>query len=280
MNQLKKHYELLDSGDGYRLECFGDNIVARPESIAIWKPQKPIKSWQYNAIAVQQERGKVSWQIKKSFKEPWIINCGSFSMQLKLSTTKNIGIFPEQATNWLWMQELIKKVKREISVLNLFAYTGGATLACAAAGANVCHVDAAQSVVTQAKQNQILSGLQDKPIRWIIDDCIKFVEREIKRGVRYDAIIMDPPAFGRGKDGNVFKFEEHVPLLLERCSKLLSDKSAFFLLNSYSMNYSPLVVENLMRQAFPFYTIESGELDIQETKRGYFLPCGVYARFE
>jgi len=271
-------YKLLDSGDGYRLERFGNNIIARPESIAIWQPQTPIAAWRYAAQAIQQERGHVSWQINKPFIEPWIMHSNSFSLQLKLSTTKNIGVFPEQASNWQWMQTLIGNAERKISVLNLFAYTGGATLAAAAAGATVCHVDAAQSVVSAAKENQRLSGLGDAPIRWIVDDCIKFVQREIKRGVRYDAIIMDPPAFGRGKDGVMFNFNTHVPMLLQLCKQLLSDKPLFFLLNAYSMGYSPFVVKNLMSDLFSDVTIEADELLLTEHKRGYILPCGVYGR--
>jgi len=272
-------YELLDSGHGYRLERFGDKVVARPESIAIWNSQKNVQHWPVDAVANLTEQGKVEWEQKGKFSD-WTIDCGSFGMKLHLSETKNIGIFPEQYQNWQWISKVIKDSKKELNVLNLFGYTGGATLAAAAAGAKVCHVDSAKSVINLAKENQIISRLENKPIRWIVDDCKKFVQREVKRGVKYDAIIMDPPAFGKGIDGQIFKFEIDVPYLLKLCRNLMSDDFKFLILNSYSMGYMPSVVHNLLKDVFPKESIESGSLELEETnKRNYRLPCGIYARF-
>lgn len=270
-------YELLDSGNGVRVERFGTNVIARPESICIWK-RSPEK-YRTTATATLKTASTVEWQKTKHFDENWIVDCQFFNMHLYLSGTKNIGIFPEQIQNWQWISQKIKKANRSVSVLNLFGYTGGATLAAASAGAKVCHVDASKSVIDMAKKNQKLSGLEAAPIRWIMDDCIKFVQREVKRGARYDAIILDPPAYGRDKDGNVFKFEQHVPYLLELCKQILAEKPLFLLLNGYSMNYSHFVLANLLKQTFTEERIESGELCIKEQGRNIILPCGIYARF-
>lgn len=273
---LRFDYQLLDSGSGYKLERFGKKIIARPESVAIWQPQSPIENWRYDAYATLKAGGKVSWTSKGS--SSWTIESGLFTMQLALSETKNIGIFPEQYANWQWLEATIRgKKEQPPSVLNLFGYTGAATLVAAASGAKVCHVDAAQSIVTVAKENQRLSGLEDASIRWIVDDCIKFVQREIKRGSRYDGIILDPPAFGRGKQGEIFKFESHVPYLLGLCRTLLKP-DGFLLLNCYAMGYTPPVVYNLLASLFPDHSIESGELMVQEQGRGFYLPAGIYAR--
>lgn len=274
----KFDYALLDSGNGYRLERFGDKIVARPESVAIWRSQKNHTKWQFDARADLKTQGKVDWS-KKGTIDNWIIDCGAFNMKLQLSETRNIGIFPEQYQNWQWTTDIIKNSSKQLNILNLFGYTGAATLAAAAAGAKVCHVDAAQSMVAVAQENQRISDLQDKPIRWIVDDCIKFVQREIKRGVMYDGIIMDPPAFGRGKNGELFKFEEHVPYLLDLCKQIMTPDFKFLLLNCYAMGYTPSVVANLLKDVFPKDQIQAGELELIEVGRGYALPCGIYAKF-
>ena len=200
-------------------------------------------------------------------------------MQLRATISKNLGIFPEQSAHWLWFSKLIASAKKQPNVLNLFAYTGAATLCAAAAGAKVCHVDAAQSAVTWANKNQELSGLQEAPIRWIVDDCTKFVMREVKRGVKYDGIIMDPPAFGRDQKGKVFEFEKQVCNLLELCKQLLSSEPLFFIFNGYSMGYSATVLKNLMHDYFKVQKIEFGELQIAEIGQERNLPCSLYARF-
>ena len=274
---IKFDYELLDSGNFYRLERFGNKVLARPESIAIWQSQVDFEKWKYDVIANLKSQGQVDWVLNKSQKN-WVIDCEFFKMNLQLGQTRNIGIFPEQYKNWCWIRDVIGGSNKKLNILNLFGYTGGATLAAVSAGASVCHVDAAKSIVAVAVENQKLSGFEGKPIRWIVDDCTKFVLREIKRGVKYDGIILDPPAFGRGKNGEMFKFEHDVPKLLELCKQLLSSDAKFLLLNCYSMGYTPTVAYNLLKDIFPQDDILSGELDLIELARGYKLPCGVYAK--
>lgn len=277
-------YQLLDSGNGYKLEKFGNNILARPDTNCVWQRHKHECEWN-KACAIF----KSSWEFKNSFKEAWTISynklkdegiCSSqIKMHLRATISKNIGIFPEQSSNWLWFSKLIAQAKKQPNILNLFAYTGGATLCAAAAGAKVCHVDASKSVVNWANQNQELSGLKNAPIRWIVDDCAKFVSREVKRGVKYDAIIMDPPAFGRDQKGNIFEFEKQVCQLLELCRQVLSPDPLFFIFNGYSMGYSATVLKNLLHDFFKNKSIEFGELQLEEKDSGRYLPCSLFARF-
>ena len=282
-------YQLIDSGNGYKLERFGNNIVTRPDTNCVWKRQKPETEWLKATAIFKASFSNPGWEFKNSFKEPWTINYNKLKtegicknqikMQLRATISKNLGIFPEQSAHWLWFSKLIASTKKQPTVLNLFAYTGAATLCAAAAGAKVCHVDASKSAVTWANKNQELSGLQDAPIRWIVDDCTKFVTREVKRGVKYDGIIMDPPAFGRDQKGKVFEFEKQIFNLLELCKQLLSPEPLFFIFNGYSMGYSATVLKNLMLDYFKTQKIEFGELQITEIGQARNLPCSLYARF-
>ena len=284
-SNFDSQYQLLDSGNGYKLEKFGNNILARPDTNCVWARQKPAGECWDKASAIFRS----NWEFKNNFKEPWTISYNKLKdegicskqikMHLRASISKNIGIFPEQSSHWLWFSKLIAEAKQQPNVLNLFAYTGGATLCAAAAGAKVCHVDASKSVVNWANQNQELSGLKDAPIRWIVDDCTKFVSRELKRGVKYDGIILDPPAFGRDQKGNVFEFEKQVCQLLELCKQVLSPKPLFFIFNGYSMGYSATVLKNLLHDFFKNKSIEFGELQLEETETGRNLPCSLFARF-
>jgi 23S rRNA (cytosine1962-C5)-methyltransferase len=278
-------YELIDSGNGLKLERFGNNIVSRPDTNCVWNTQKSSDEWNA-AVASFKNSG---WNFSKQFKEPWTISYktlknGGFcnneiKMQLRGTISKNLGIFPEQSANWLWMSKIIANQKKQPNILNLFAYTGGATLCAAAAGASVCHVDASKSVVAWASQNQILSGLEKAKIRWIVDDCSKFVSREIKRGTVYDGIILDPPAFGRDNTGKVFEFEKQIFSLLDMCKKILCPEPLFFIFNGYSMGYSATVLKNLLSDFFPDKQIEFGELHLKEKSGHRSMPCSLYARF-
>lgn len=279
-------YDLLDSGDGYRLERFGANVIARPDSNCVWKQLEPLQWEQVNAHFKKQSEGKMTWQ-KDMFKEEWFFRVPPFSKNgrssivcsLRLApSVKNIGVFPESVAHWPFIaQRLVGR--RKANILNLFGYTGLTTLFMANLGTQVCHVDASKPTVEWAKRNQELSKLQNAAIRWIVDDCTKFVHREVKRGMKYDAIIMDPPAFGRDAKGNVFEFEKRIADLLELCKKLLSDRTAFFIFNGYSMGYSSTVLANLLHDYFPEKSIEHGELHLKEASELRTLPCSLFARF-
>ncbi|MBS1987523.1 class I SAM-dependent methyltransferase [Candidatus Dependentiae bacterium] len=280
-------YELLDSGNGYRLERFGANIVARPDASCVWKQAQPENQWeQANAYFKKLPDGKSMWQ-KSMFKEEWFFKIPPFSKTAKHSivaslrlapSVKNIGIFPENVAHWPWIAHRLSK-RKNANVLNLFGYTGLTTLFMANLGASVCHVDASKPSVEWAKRNQDLSKMNDAAIRWIVDDCTKFVHREVKRGMKYDAIIMDPPAFGRDNKGNVFEFEKRIGDLLELCKKALSPRPLFFVFNGYSMGYSSTVLANLLNDHFPEQQIEHGELHLREVNDERSLPCSIFARF-
>lgn len=272
-------HELLDSGDGYRLERFGKNIIARPESIASWKPTVPRSNWKYQAICHVEEKGRVIWEKKDDFSEPWIISLDSLKFELRFSHSKNIGLFPEQLSNWKWLDQVIRSSSKSLSILNLFAYTGAASLVMEQAGAKVCHVDASKSAVRWASDNQRLNESK-KQIRWIVEDCQKFLNREIKRGVRYDGIVLDPPAFGHGSKKNLFKFEKEISNLLSLCREVLPPKPILFLLNSYSMGYSPAVLADFLKEVYPNQEIESDDLNLVQKGNEALLPCSVYARFK
>ena len=286
---LGSEYELIDSGNGYKLERFGGAILARPDSNCVWAKKRSSADWACAHATYKKDcAGKYYWDIKKGFNAHWVFSystayqhqlCDSpLRFALRLSSSKNIGLFPEQAANWLWFMSLIKKMGT-LSVLNLFGYTGAATLCAAAAGAKVCHVDASQAAVTWAKESQRLSGLDAAPIRWIVDDCTKFVTREIKRSAHYDAIIMDPPAFGRDPKGKVFEFEKKVCELLSLTRQLVP-VPRFFIFNGYSMGYSATVLKNLLTDFYPDAKCEFGELQIAAAKhQGYTIPCSLFARF-
>ncbi len=277
-------YELLDSGDGFKLERFGNNIVDRPDKKATWYPNTPVRTWVSDLSFDEFAEPASRWQRHETFKTPWLVSYGPIVASLHVAESRNVGLFPEQENNWIWLSETLRQAKKQASVLNLFAYTGLASLVCAEAGAEVCHVDASKSTVKAAKQNQILSGLGDKHIRYIVEDASRFVERELRRGNRYDGIILDPPPIGRSKSGS-FRFEEDVRRLLHLCKDLLTpsahSKSSlpFVLLNCYALNYSADDAATLLRSVFPQASIESGELVLNEVSRDKALSCSVYARF-
>lgn len=277
-----KDYELLDTSDGERLERWGKYILIRPDPQIIWHQTAKHPLWKKaDGIYRRSSTGGGSW-IKNELPESWTISYGNLRFILRPMGFKHTGLFPEQAANWDWFSDLIQKANRPVKVLNLFAYTGGATVAAAAAGASVVHVDAAKGMVAQAKENAALSGLAEAPIRYIVDDCKKFVEREIRRGNHYDGIIMDPPSYGRGPGGEVWKLEESLDEFLTLASQLLSDRPLFFLLNSYTTGLSPMTMQYLMElkiRARFGGKIEASELGLRVSQSGAYLPCGAATRW-
>lgn len=279
-------YDLLDSGEGFRLERFGANIIARPDSNCVWKRLEPAQWEQANATLQKLTNGKITWE-KEMFKNEWFIKIPPFNKaarnsivaSLRLSSaSKNIGIFPENIAHWPWLAQRIMK-KHKPNVLNLFGYTGLSSLFMANLGAQVCHVDASKPAVEWAKRNQEFSKMSNAQIRWIVDDCTKFMNREAKRGAVYDGIILDPPAFGRDTKGKIFEFEKRIADLLELCKKVIAPRPLFFVFNGYSMGYSATVLANLLNDYFPEAPIEFGELHLQEVNEQRTLPCSLFARF-
>lgn len=278
--ELSKDYELVDSGDGEKLERYGKYVLRRPDPQALWGKNLSEKEWdKADAGFFRDDEQKGEWKIKTKLPERWAIELDGLSFWIRPSAFKHTGLFPEQTPNWEWMENLIKKSKREISVLNLFGYTGGASLACAKAGASVCHIDGSKVAIRWARDNAEKSGLSEKPIRWILEDARKFAERETKRGKKYDGIILDPPAFGHGPNKELWKIEKDLPELLKLCRKIMSDKPLFFLLNGYASGYSAIAYENNLRALFDEGDFEKGELTIRESKSGRLLPCGIFARW-
>lgn len=278
-----KDYELLDASDGERLERWGRYILRRPDPQIIWRGAQKHPAWK-NADAVykRSSQGGGGW-TRNRLPDRWEIGYGKLRFVLKPMGFKHTGLFPEQAANWDWFSEKIAGAGRKIRVLNLFAYTGGATVAAAAAGASVVHVDASRGMVAQAKENAALSGLDDAPIRYIVDDCKKFVEREIRRGNRYEAVIMDPPSYGRGPSGEVWKIEDSVDELIGLAAQLLSDKPLFFLVNSYTTGLSPMAMEYILGMKIVTRyggSLAAGELGLPVTATGLQIPCGASARWE
>lgn len=278
-----KDYELLDASDGERLERWGRYILRRPDPQIIWRGAQKHPAWK-NADAVykRSSQGGGAW-TRNRLPDRWEIGYGKLRFVLKPMGFKHTGLFPEQAANWDWFSEKIAGAGRKIRVLNLFAYTGGATVAAAAAGASVVHVDASRGMVAQAKENAALSGLGDAPIRYIVDDCKKFVEREIRRGNRYEAVIMDPPSYGRGPSGEVWKIEDSVDELIGLAAQLLSDKPLFFLVNSYTTGLSPMAMEYILGMKIVTRhggSLAAGELGLPVTATGLQIPCGASARWE
>lgn len=273
-----KDYELIDCSDGRRLERWGKYILSRPDPQVIWKNQKKSSLWNKADAVYDREGGGGSW-IKKDVPEFWTINYSNFTLKVKPMGFKHTGVFPEQAANWDFIQKKIRESGREAKVLNLFAYTGAASIAAAAAGASVCHVDAAKGMVAQAKENAVLSSLENAPIRYIVDDCNKFIEREIRRGNKYDGIIMDPPSYGRGPSGEVWKLEDNIGKFIESAAKLLSDDPLFFIVNSYTTGLSPSSIGYLMNLTLKGGKIECDELGLRVTQTGACLPCGGTARW-
>ena len=277
-----KDYELLDASDGERLERWGEYILRRPDPQIIWKNAASHKAWRNaDAIYKRSSGGGGGW-AKNTLPATWNIKYNGLTFCLKPMGFKHTGLFPEQAANWDWFSSLIKKAGRPIKVLNLFAYTGGATVSAAAAGASVVHVDASKGMVAQAKENAALSGLADAPIRYIVDDCKKFVEREIRRGNKYDAVIMDPPSYGRGPSGEVWKIEDSVDELIGLTASLLSDEPLFFLVNSYTTGLSPAAMQYILglKVVSRFGgRLEAEELGLRATATGLAIPCGASARW-
>ena len=272
-----KDYELIDTSDGERLERWGKYILVRPDPQVIWKTERPAALWGRADAGYKRSRsGGGAWS-ENSLPEKWRISYGPLTFRIHPTGFKHTGLFPEQATNWDWMMGLIRNAGRPIKVLNLFAYTGGATVAAASAGASVCHVDAARGMVEAAKENAALSGLAEAKIRYIVDDCKKFVEREIRRGNRYDAVIMDPPSYGRGPGGEVWKIEESIDGLLSLISGVFSDTPLFFLLNSYTTGLSVsamrYMTELRIKSRYGGHS-EAEELGLPVSTTGGALPCG------
>lgn len=272
-----KDYELLDTSSGEKLERWGDIILIRPDPQIIWNTERKNPLW-FNAHARyhRSQSGGGKWEAYKKVPDVWSIGYKGLTFNLKPMGFKHTGLFPEQAVNWDLMSKLVAK-REGAKVLNLFGYTGAATLACAAAGAKVTHVDASKGMVSWAKDNAVASGLADKPIRWLVDDCVKFVKREIRRGNKYDGIVMDPPSYGRGPGGEIWKLEEQIFELLELCEQLLSDEPLFFLLNSYTTGLSPSVMKYLVSTVIAERRsgkVECDEIGIPVTDSGLVLPCG------
>ncbi len=279
-----KDYEILDMANGEKLERWGDFFLARPDPQIIWKEKTFPEKWKKaNAKYTRSSTGGGNWSYNKQMPKAWKVTYKDLTFNIKPMGFKHTGLFPEQAVNWDWMMDKIKNSKREIKVLNLFAYTGGATVACLKAGASVCHVDSSKGMCEWAKENVASSGLKDRPVRFLIDDVVKFVNREIRRGNKYDAIIMDPPSYGRGANGEVWKFEENIADLVKLCMNVLSDKPLFFLINSYTTGISSQVLENLLRMNIPKKVngkFSNGEIGLPMTNSKLILPCGIYGRWE
>lgn len=273
-----KTYALLDSGDGEKSERFGDIIMVRPDPQALWKKEDPHATCWRDAHLVYKRQGREGeWMYKKPVPDSWNIVWNDLAFHIRPTSFKHTGLFPEQASNWKFIQEHIKPGMR---VLNLFGYTGGATLAAASVGADVTHVDASKPVVTWTRENAELSGLGGASLRYIVDDVQKFLARELRRGSQYDAIFMDPPAFGRGPEGEIWRFEEHVPLVLDACAKLLKRERGILLVNAYSLGYPALAIENVLTSTLPWAcAISSSELTLEEQNaRRLLLPTGIVVR--
>lgn len=273
-----KDYELIDCSDGERLERWGDIILIRPDPQIIWSTGKKNPLWRKaHARYHRSNKGGGSWEMYKKVPDSWRISFNNLVFNIKPMGFKHTGVFPEQAVNWEWMQNKIKEENRPLKILNLFGYTGCATLACMEAGASVCHVDASKGMVTWAKENAVSSKLADKPVRWLVDDCVKFVQREIRRGNKYDGIVMDPPSYGRGPNGEVWKIEEKLYSLIELCIQVLTDNPTFFILNSYTTGLSPAVMEYLLNVQLKSKfggKVSSDEIGLRVTETNLSLPCG------
>ena len=278
-----KDYEVIDTSKGEKLERWGKYILLRPDPQVLWDMPKKNPAWKHlNAHYHRSKKGGGEWEFF-DLPEQWSFHYRDLTFHLKPFSFKHTGLFPEQAANWDWFSDLIKNANRPVKVLNLFAYTGGATCAAAKAGASVTHVDASKGMVTWAKENAQASGLADAPIRWIVDDCVKFVEREIRRGNHYDAIIMDPPSYGRGPKGEIWKIEEKIHPFIALCEKLLSDDPLFFLVNSYTTGLAPAVLTYLISTEVVTKhggTVTSDEIGLPVSSNGLILPCGAAGRWQ
>ena len=277
-----KDYEVLDTSNGEKLERWGDYFLVRPDPQVLWDTPKKLRQWKKpNGHYHRSHKGGGQWEFF-DLPKTWDIQYKELKFHLQPFIFKHTGLFPEQAVNWDWFSDKIRKANRPVKVLNLFAYTGGATLAAAAAGASVTHVDASKGMVNWAKENAQLSGLREKPIRWLVDDCVKFVEREIRRGNTYDAIIMDPPSYGRGPKGEIWKIEDMIHPLIRLCAKILSEDALFFLVNSYTTGLAPAVLTYMISTELKSWNghVDSQEIGLPVTNSGLVLPCGASGRWE
>ena len=279
-----KDYICLDAGNGEKLESWNGIVLRRPDPQAMWNV-KDYTTWKNaDGFYHRSDKGGGNWEFKKKLPEYWTVNYKNLVFKVTPTNFKHTGLFPEQATNWDFMMNKIKESKRPIKVLNLFSYTGAATMACSSAGAEVVQVDASKGMTEWAKENMHLSGLDDNKIRFIVDDCLKFVEREYRRGNKYDAIVMDPPSYGRGPNGEVWKFEKNLYVLIEACLKILSDKPIFFLINSYTTGISSIVLENILKTTilplYPNGKVDAGEVGLPIKRDNMILPCGIYGRWQ
>ncbi len=277
-----KDYEVIDTSCGEKLERWGRYILLRPDPQVIWKTEKTVPEWnRLNGHYHRSSKGGGEWEFFK-LPEEWTISYRELNFRLKPFSFKHTGLFPEQAVNWDWCSERIREAGRPVKVLNLFAYTGGATLAAASAGASVTHVDASKGMVTWAKENAAASHLEDAPVRWLVDDCVKFVEREIRRGNKYDGIIMDPPSYGRGPKGEIWKIEESIYPFVELAAQLLSDDALFFLINSYTTGLQPAVLNYILSTVIQKKRggeVQSSEIGLPVSSNGLVLPCGATGRW-
>jgi 23S rRNA (cytosine1962-C5)-methyltransferase len=277
-----KDYELLDSGEGLKLERWGEVVMSRPDPQALWPKSDPARWGRAWAQYRRSDKGGGGWEFKKPIPESWELAYKELKFKVRPTDFKHTGLFPEQAPNWDWAMEKIRASKRHVFALNLFGYTGAATVAMAKAGAQVTHVDAAKGMVQWCRENAAVNGLAEAPIRYLVEDVGKYCERELKRGRKYDAIVMDPPSYGRGKEGETWKLEKHLWPLLETCGKLLTDKPLFVLINSYTAGLSPTVAQNLLTHLLKGRggRFESGELGLTQSSDGLTLPCGISCRWE
>ena len=281
-----KDYELIDAANGEKLERWGNIILRRPDPQIVWNVPKAERSklWdKADAVYIRSNSGGGHWEYNKKVPEKWDISYKELTFGIKMMGFKHTGLFPEQATNWDWFSDIIRKSgRKDVKVLNLFAYTGGASMAALSSGASVCHVDASKGMVTWAKENAVLSGIADRPIRFIVDDVKKFVEREIRRGNKYDGIIMDPPSYGRGPSGEVWKIEDELFGLINLCMDVMSDNPLFFLVNSYTTGLSGSVMENIykltLKKRFGGES-KTDEIGLPITTGGLVLPCGYSSRW-
>lgn len=283
MSPAKNTYQLLDSGNFQKLEQVGSYRLVRPAPQAIWKPAQPQTLWDTaQAIYHRSSSGGGDWEYKQQLPENWNVTYHGLTMQIKMTNFGHLGLFAEQGDNWDWIQDQISKANHPVNVLNTFAYTGGSSLAAAAAGANVVHLDAAKGIVGWARENAQLCRLEDRPIRWLIEDVSKFVAREIRRGNQYDAIILDPPSFGRGAKNEVWKFEQDLPLLLDNCRQILSKNPLFMLLSAHTPGFTPLALENLLADMMSGFggRLSSAEMIIPQENSNRVLPSGTMARWE
>lgn len=275
-------YELIDSGHERKFEKFGKYTLVRPENQALWRPSLQEAEWnRADAVLTKAPERRGEWKIMSKLPKSWIMPYQDFKLQIKLTPFGHVGVFPEQTEHWSWIKYQIEKAKRPLNVLNLFGYTGGSTLAAAAAGASVTHVDASKPSVAWASENAELSKLKDRPIRWIVDDAIKFVAREARRNAKYDAIIMDPPKFGRGPDGEMWQFERSFIELLKHCRRVISANPQFIIITAYAIPISSLTLENMMHDFMNGYNgdVESGELTLRETTGKRLLSTSIYSRW-